>query len=131
MGKASANFFVTKCSVLNVAGVLNLLQYTPTWIAYIFKCLTKENNWSLWIQCMTIYLIFKIRYQSTNMPLIVELDISWTLVKKCSICLNVLSSIVMEVIGEFQIFFTKRFYRHKKHKKNKKHKKSNKRFSSS
>ena len=27
------------------------------------------------------------------------------------------SSIVMEVIGEFQIFFRKRFYKHKKNKK--------------
>ena len=30
-----------KYSILNVAGVLNPLQYAPTWIAYIFNCLTK------------------------------------------------------------------------------------------
>ena len=34
LGKALANFFASKCSVLDVAGVLNPLQYTPTWIAY-------------------------------------------------------------------------------------------------
>ena len=34
LGKALANFFASKCSILDVAGVLNPLQYTPTWIAY-------------------------------------------------------------------------------------------------
>ena len=33
-----------KCSILNVTGVLNPPQYTPTWIAYIFKCLMKDNT---------------------------------------------------------------------------------------
>ena len=36
-----------KCFILDVAGVLNPPQYAPTWIAYIFKCLAKDNNWSL------------------------------------------------------------------------------------
>ena len=43
-----------RCFILDVAGVLNPPQYAPTWIAYIFKFLAKDNNWSLWVQCMTI-----------------------------------------------------------------------------
>ena len=64
---------VTKCSILDIAGVLNPLQYVLEWIAHakqtiLFKYLAKDSNWSLWVQCMTIifYLIFKIQYQSTK-----------------------------------------------------------------
>ena len=32
--KALGNFFVTKCSILDVAGILDPPQYAPTWIAY-------------------------------------------------------------------------------------------------
>ena len=32
--KALGNFFVTKCSILDVPGILNPSQYAPTWIAY-------------------------------------------------------------------------------------------------
>ena len=42
--KGASYFFDTKCSILDVAGVLNRPQYAPTWIAYIFKCLTKDNT---------------------------------------------------------------------------------------
>ena len=48
---------VTKCSALDVAGVLNPLQYVPTWTACannLIKCLAKGSNWSFWVQCMTI-----------------------------------------------------------------------------
>ena len=47
VGKTLANFFVKKCPILDVAGVLHPPQCAPTWIAYIFKCLRKDNNWSL------------------------------------------------------------------------------------
>ena len=33
-GKVLGNFFVTKCSILDVGGFPNLPQYAPTWIAY-------------------------------------------------------------------------------------------------
>ena len=32
--KALGNFFVTKCSILDVAGILDPPQYAPTWITY-------------------------------------------------------------------------------------------------
>ena len=32
--KTLANFFVTKCSILDVTGILDPPQYAPTWIAY-------------------------------------------------------------------------------------------------
>ena len=48
--------FVTKCSILDVAGVLNSLQYAQHELhvqTNSYKCLTKDN-WSLRVQCMTI-----------------------------------------------------------------------------
>ena len=32
--KVLANFFDTKCSILDVAGILDPPQYVPTWITY-------------------------------------------------------------------------------------------------
>ena len=89
-GYLSAAMF--KCSILNDAGVLNPPEYAPTWIAYIFKCLTKDNNWSLWVQCMTIIFDFEdINQQICDR--LVELDVSWTLAKKWGIHLNVVHTI--------------------------------------
>ena len=52
---------VTKCSILDVAVVLNPFQYEPTWIAYrnnLTQVLMKGKNWSTRVQCVTVIFVF-------------------------------------------------------------------------
>ena len=55
---------VTKYSILDVSGVLSPLELHVQTI--LFKCLTKDNNWSLWVQCISIW------YESTRTRSICE-----------------------------------------------------------
>ena len=43
-GKALGNYFVTRCSILDVAGVLYPPQYAPTWIAHINNLIQYTYN---------------------------------------------------------------------------------------
>ena len=74
---------VTKCSILDVAGVIKSLKHVPTWTACAenlicvnMNCMFRKSYSSAWLKITTcycefsawlLYLLFKFWYQATKM----------------------------------------------------------------